>query len=372
MKPTIAPPLLRHLDIKPILACNANCKPCFYRRELYKEINKTKILSIEQWDNVLSEAKELGAKELIISGGEPTLYKNLIDLIKIGKRYQMHVCVNTNGSLITEEFAKNLVTAGLDEVRISIYSPKPKIHDEIRSFDGLWEKATNAVRIFRKLTKKNSSFNIIAQTIIFNKNYRDLPELFQLYYELGVTTINLSYIEGDFTKQYLLKETEIEDFKRNIIPKLMEFCALLDKPLIATAKKAVEHLYGEDIASISEFAKGIYRPGDAGRLSCQIPKHQALILANGDIHPCNIVEYTHEPVVGNLFMNTFSEIWQGSKWNDFRKKPFDYCSLCPVTLHPYFAIRDRTPMWTKIIRQPLFLRGKKIVKIVLGLGKPRI
>jgi len=363
---------LKHLDIKPLLACNANCKPCSYRRELYRKVNKTNIISIEQWDSILLEAEGLGAKELTISGGEPTLYKNLTELIKIGKRRKMHVCLNTNGSLITEQFAKDLLAAGLNEVRISIYSPKPEMHDEIRSFNGLWEKATNAIRIFRKLTKKNPSFNIIAQTIIFNRNYKDLPGLLRLFYELGATTINLSYIEGDFTKQYLLNETEIKDFKQNIIPALLSFCAQLNKQIISQAKKAVEHIYSEDIASISEFAQGIYRPKDRGHLCCHIPKQQALILANGDIHPCNMVEYAHGPVVGNLFKNTLSEIWHGKSWNSFRQKSFDFCPLCPVAFHPYFAIRDRTLMRIKIARHPLFLGGKKIVKAILRPEKPEI
>lgn len=60
---------LHEIDIKPILACNADCDTCEYRKKLYNKIIKEKLLSLKDWKKLLSDAKILGAKHLIISGG---------------------------------------------------------------------------------------------------------------------------------------------------------------------------------------------------------------------------------------------------------------------------------------------------------------
>ena len=100
---------LRKLVIKPTLACTANCPTCTCRRELHKELRESRMLSFEDWKKILAEANNLGVETFDISGGEPTLYKQLPDLIKIGRGYGWKVNVNSNGSLITEEYAKKVI-----------------------------------------------------------------------------------------------------------------------------------------------------------------------------------------------------------------------------------------------------------------------
>ena len=76
---------LEQLVIKPTLACTSNCPTCLFRKELHKELIKKKTLSFEQWLKVFDDADSLGTRRLDISGGEPTLYKRLPDLVKIGR-----------------------------------------------------------------------------------------------------------------------------------------------------------------------------------------------------------------------------------------------------------------------------------------------
>ncbi|NTV41610.1 MAG: radical SAM protein, partial [Candidatus Moranbacteria bacterium] len=90
------------------------------------------MLTLDDWRVVLSDADSLGVERLDISGGEPMIYKNLIDLVEIGNGYGWHVNINTNGSLITEERAKKLIDAGLNSMYISLYSHDACRHDSMR------------------------------------------------------------------------------------------------------------------------------------------------------------------------------------------------------------------------------------------------
>ena len=168
---------LRKLVIKPTLACTANCPTCQLRRELHKSLTRSRKLSFEQWLKIFEDANNLGVERLDISGGEPTLYKNLTKLITAGKQYGWYVNVNTNGSLINEEYAEQLLAAGLDSISISIYSNEPKMHDQMRNLEGLWDKATNAVRIFSRLREKFPYFKVSTQCLICRENYRNLADL---------------------------------------------------------------------------------------------------------------------------------------------------------------------------------------------------
>jgi pyrroloquinoline quinone biosynthesis protein E len=116
--------ILKHIVIKPTLACTANCSTCGTRKMLHKGLiaGKDRMLTFDDWEIVLKDANSLGVKRLDISGGELMIYKNLVDLVKIGKTYGWHVNINTNGSLVIEEKAKNLVNAGLNSMYIFYYT----------------------------------------------------------------------------------------------------------------------------------------------------------------------------------------------------------------------------------------------------------
>jgi len=324
---------LRKLVIKPTLACIANCLTCAYRRELHKELKKSRMLSFEDWKKILAEANNLGVETLDISGGEPTLYKQLPDFIRIGRNYGWKVNVNSNGGLITERYAEELLEAGLNSIHISLYSPTSEVHDNMRRSKGLWLKATSGIKIFAALEKKYPEFKIRTQTLLCRENYKSFADLLELHYKLGSHGIALAYLEGDFEKKYLLNESEIQYFKENVIPKAVEFCEKLDIDVRDRAIHVIKNIFLENNLSISEWANGIYQPKNKNIPLCQRPKDFTILLANGDVHPCNMIEYTHEPVMGNLFDNSLTEIWYSEKWNNFRENLFEKCELCPINLY---------------------------------------
>lgn len=334
---------LRKLVVKPTLACTANCPTCAYRKELHKKLRKAKTFSFEDWKQILAEAKGLGVERFDISGGEPTLYGQLPDLIKIGRSYRWFVNVNSNGSLINERYAEELLKAGLNSIHISLYSPIPEVHDNMRCSKGMWKKATEAIRIFAELEKKYPEFKVRTQVLLCRENYKSFVELLKLHYKLGSHSIALAYLEGDFEKEYLLNENEIRYFREDIIPEAIEFCGKLDINVRDKAIHLIRNIFSENTLSISEWANGIYQPKNKNILPCQRPKDFTILLANGDVHPCNIVEYTHEPVMGNLFENSLTEIWNSEKWNNFRENLFEKCELCPINIYMSVPLKPNLP-----------------------------
>lgn len=329
---------VEHLVIKPTLACTANCPTCSLRRQLHKNLKGQKQLVFEDWQKVLADAKDLGVWHLTISGGEPTLYPRLLDIIRIGKRYGWLVRMNSNGGFTNPEtLGEQLVQAGLNVVDISLYGSTPSLHDSTRRSEGLWQKATTSIKMFAELQKKYPGFKVMTQTILCRENYRDFAELLSLHHQLGSSALLVSYLEGDFAGQHRLTASQIEEFRKDILPRAIKVCRTLDVYTREPAVSSVKSLFSPEILDADQWAGGIYQ---SEYPRCSIPNQQALVLANGDVHPCNMVEYAHDPVMGNLFSNSLKEVWHGDAWQEFRQNQHQNCKLCPMCRHVYIPLRS--------------------------------
>jgi len=335
------PPRLTHLVIKPTLRCTASCPTCASRRELHRRKRREPEIEIGGWLALFPEFEQLGLQTLTLSGGEPLLYPELGRLITEGKRRGWTVTLNTNGSLADATAVDQLLDAGLDRVMISLYAGSAEVHDGLRRRRGLWQAAVDGARRFKaRAATERSRLQLNLQTILCRENLRTLPQLIELGAELGVAGILFSYLEGDHEqRRHLLDEDEITVFRQEVIPRAAAVISdvIADPWTRQVATAAVQSLCSPRIGSPRQLARGIYR---AAR-PCPIPSHFSILLANGDVHPCNMVEYSHHPVMGNLRQRGFSEMWRGETWSAFRRDGFDLCRYCPVPSQVYIPIGSR-------------------------------
>lgn len=326
---------LNKLVVKPTLRCTANCGGCARRTSLHRSAIQGRSMTFQQWRQVVSEAQSLGCSIVAISGGEPTLYSQLIDLVSYASRKGMCVRMNSNGSPVTIEFAEQLIKAGLSGINVSLYSHLPEVQSKIRRSKRLWENACNTVRMYADLKKQYPDFNLSTQTIMLKENFETFDELLRFHYSLGSDQMRVSYLENDFEGKNLMTVGDIHRFRGAVLPKLREFCLSLDVTVREKALERIDRLFHEGFASPEDFARGQYWKKEP----CRVPQKFALVIANGDVHPCNIVEYLHEPVMGNIFENTLVEIWQSGKWDRFRRDLLPECALCPINLHTIIPLR---------------------------------
>ncbi len=332
-------PLLRDLVIKPTLACTANCPTCALRRHLHADLKGSGTLPFERWRDLLAEAAALGASRVTISGGEPTLYPRLAGLVEAGRRHGCEVRVNSNGSLITEPYAKQLLDAGLSVMCVSLYASTGAKMADMRGNATLWGKAAEAIRIFAALEAEYPGFEIRSQTILSRDNLDDLPALLDLHARLGSRHVTVSYLEGDFEGQRLPRAADVARFRQAVLPDAVRVCRARRGPAGLLAARSVGRLFSPAILAAGDWSSGRYWSRERG---CRVPSYQALILANGDVHPCNIVEYTHEPVVGNVSRESLTGVWTGEAWREFRAARHPGCRFCPINRHTGVFLRPRS------------------------------
>lgn len=107
--------------------CNLDCITCYTGAG--KE--KKDALTFEEQKSVIRQAKDMGAKSVSLSGsGEPLMYKHLFDLIDYIRDLEMSALIFTNGTLIDEAAAAELVSQKVLTF-FKLYSLQPEIFDSM-------------------------------------------------------------------------------------------------------------------------------------------------------------------------------------------------------------------------------------------------
>jgi|TARA_B100000959_G_C14918253_1_gene598341 GTP 3',8-cyclase len=97
-----------------------------------KYIPKMQLLRLEEYIRVIRIAMSLGINKLRITGGEPTLYPHLDELLQeVGKMGLKDIALTTNGSRIRKQWAERWKENGLNRVTVSLDTLKPQRKDAI-------------------------------------------------------------------------------------------------------------------------------------------------------------------------------------------------------------------------------------------------
>ena len=143
----------------PTSACNLKCTGC-WAAEYGHSLN----MSLETLDSIICQAKELGLRMFIYSGGEPMVRKK--DIITLCEKHSDCVFLSfTNGTLIDEEFADEMLRVGNFVPAISVEGFEEDT--DFRRGAGTFARLTRAMEI---LKEKKLPFGV--SCCYTSKNYK--------------------------------------------------------------------------------------------------------------------------------------------------------------------------------------------------------
>jgi len=143
-------------------------------------------LGTDDWVRVFDEARGLGVLQLALTGGEPMLRRDLVELCAGASDAGLYSSLITAGTLFTPDRARELKSAGLDHVQISIQSPDPAENDRIagnRSF----AKKVAAARAARDL-----DFPLTINCVLHRQNLDRIEEVLDLTLQLDAQRLELA------------------------------------------------------------------------------------------------------------------------------------------------------------------------------------
>lgn len=123
--------------------CNLRCRHCWISAGTH-----SLYLDVKVAYQIIDDAYKEGVRNFLITGGEPTLHRNFVDVLDyIIKKDGTTVEIETNGVLLTEDLLSQISISPRINFNISLDGSRADIHDYIRRVDGCYEKAIKAIRI---------------------------------------------------------------------------------------------------------------------------------------------------------------------------------------------------------------------------------
>lgn len=157
--------------------CPLNCDFCYKGNKINKDMD------FKDFEKYIFELSKLGTKKILLVGGDPLCYSNIVECVKSAKSLEMEVNLSTGGTLLNNNIAYKLKKAKLDGFFVSLNGSTEKINRLSR--DG-YNDAINAINI-----AVNNKLNVYINFVVRDDNINDLNNVIKLAKNMGVLSIHL-------------------------------------------------------------------------------------------------------------------------------------------------------------------------------------
>jgi len=178
--------ITKRVDLNLGYSCNANCLFCYYK--ISANSKKDKDLTTEQAKQLIRYIKKKGKEVIDFTGGEPTIRRDIFDLVSYAKALGFEeLSIITNGLRLADmEFLKNLVNSGIDDLLFSVHGHDAEVHDMLVGVEGAFERLVRAI----KNAKKIDGLRVRTNTVVNGMNFKHVVDIAYLLYSLGVEHVN--------------------------------------------------------------------------------------------------------------------------------------------------------------------------------------
>ena len=324
-------PKLRNLFFELTDSCNLNCRHC---GSSCVSSNST-FLDLGLIKKTLDEvAASYDTKDIwvCLTGGEPFLHPDLIEIIRYSKALGFRCGITSNGTLITKELANRIAEAGLDTITISV-DGLDESHDWFRNQKGAFRKTIKGIENLRY-----AGLQAEAISVIHKKNIAELDDMFDFFYTnkfYAWRVVNMEPIGRAQLNDELLLDADgmkrMLDFikskrQKNLDMKISFACSHL---LPLEYESEVRDWYFICMAGISV----------------------ASVMVNGDIASCLDIERCPEFVQGNVKKNNFVDVWE-HKFQIFRRDRTSESKVCSSCKDKKICGGDSMHTWNFDLNKP--------------------
>lgn len=297
IREAVAADRLLSMEIEFSRICNFRCSYCYVPRDREKKQE----LSRREIKDVILQAKELGARKIIILGGEPSIYPHLEEMIDFLNRESMEIEMFTNGSGIDEKLAAVLARARV-RVVLKMNSRDNGIQDRLAGLPGASKIISRALAVLKNAGYPSAENFLAISTIICQQNIDELPAMWQWLRKQGIEP----YFEIITPQAHALENRWLE----------VDSCALKD---LFTKLSAIDR---------EEFGRDWEPQPPLVGNKCMRHQVSCLVTATGDVMPCVGVTIP----LDNIRRNRLADILKNSEvvnnLKNFREKIKGECRNC--------------------------------------------
>lgn len=284
--------------------CNCRCIMCDIWKRDTREQSK-----VADLDRHRASLRNLGVRQVVLSGGEPLLHSDLGRLCDFFRQEKIHLTLLTAGLLLLKRSLD--ICAWFDDVIVSLDGPR-EIHDSIRRVHGAFDLIAQGVAAIRA---QQPRLPIACRTTIQKANYRHLRDTAAAAKRIGFDSI--SFLATDLTSEAFNRPLVWPGDRQNEIA--------LTAAEVAALEHEVEQLILEHASNfIAETPEKLRRIVDRFRAYlrqvaprspiCNAPWVSAVVEVDGSVRPC----FFHRSI-GNITHSTLEEVVNGEAAQAFRR-----------------------------------------------------
>lgn len=200
--------MVKKVEIHITEKCMYDCEFC--------SVNKRK--RIEPTFEEIKRDIDLTLKEnfsrITLTGGEPLLREDLIEIIRYAKKFYKGILIETHGYKLTEEKLKEMINAGVTEIKLSLHSHLPEIYEKITRRKGSFLDSYNALRI---LSNFCNQIEVSTNTVITKSNYNTVAQTINW---INKEAPDLKKIRASYVRFYPIKDAK--DYSKDCVVSLPE------------------------------------------------------------------------------------------------------------------------------------------------------
>ncbi len=206
------------LDKKPVVVwnmtrrCNLRCVHCYAKARDEADPNE---MSTEQAKTMIEDLAQFGSPVLLFSGGEPLVRKDLPELAHHAVHNGMRAVISTNGTLISQDKARELKSIGLSYVGISLDGGR-EIHDRFRGVPGAFDKAMQGLE-----NCQAEGLKVGLRFTINRQNLFEVDTVFDLLEERDVPRVCFYHLVYSGRGSELINEDLDHDQTREVVDLIM-------------------------------------------------------------------------------------------------------------------------------------------------------
>ena len=289
--------MLSEISIEILQRCPNRCIYC----SSHSNPQATHIISFEIIKNIIDDAKSLGCKTVCLSGGEPFLHPQILNIISYIAKQQLICYVYTSGIYMKNEVYSSLpneyieaIRGMVDKVIFNVEADSSALYDQIMGTD------VGGFDMMKKSINDCVSSGLVVETHVvpMQVNFKHLKSIFEMCYQLGVSKVSILRL--------VLQGRALENL--SLVKLSGEYSREVTKL----------------IKALNEAYKGKVRIGlpysDSNcRIYCKAATDKINVRYDGNVYPCEVfkddllnTKLGCEP--NNVWKDSFYDIYQNSSY----------------------------------------------------------
>ncbi len=296
-------------------ACALACRHCRAETIPYRNPNE---LSMEEGLDLVDQVADLGARVLVITGGDPLMREDVFGFIARGSERGLYVALSPSATGRAKRVAiEQAKEAGARSIHVSLDGPSPEAHDGFRGVRGSYKRTLEIMRWASEL-----GMSLQVGTTVGRWNLEDLQDIAAVVEENGASIWSLFFLvpTGRGRREDTLSAEEHEETYRWL------------HRYSRTAGVRVRTIAGQPYRRLAAQEAGGMRPGENGRgmeaLGVSDGKGFCFVSHTGEVCPSGFLQLS----AGNVRRTPLAEHYRSSKlFRELRQPSLlkGKCGYCP-------------------------------------------